>query len=73
MAKKAKKVEKVVSKSSGSPKVQNLREHIERLSDERRDCSIIWTVIKNDESYNQEKIIALIKAKEYKTLLGEIS
>jgi len=73
MAKKAKKVEKVVSKSSGSPKVQNLREYIERLSDERRDCSIIWTVIKNDESYNQEKIIALIKAKEYKTLLGEIS
>ena len=73
MAKKAKKVEKVVSKSSGSPKVKNLREHIERLSDERRDCSIIWTVIKNDKSYNQEKIIALIKAKEYKTLLGEIS
>ena len=73
MAKKAKKVEKVVSKSSGSPKVKNLREHIERLSDERRDCSIIWTVIQHDESYNREKIIALIKAKEYKTLLGEIS
>ena len=73
MAKKAKKVEKVVSKSSGSPKVQNLREYIERLSDERRDCSIIWTVIKNDKSYDRDGIINLIKAKGYETLLGEIS
>ena len=62
-----------VSSSTGSEKVRNLRNHLEELSGERRDCSTIWTVIKNDDSYNRDKIISLIKAKGYETLLGEIS
>jgi len=67
-------VEVKVSSSTGSkPKVRNLRNHLEELSGERRDCSTIWTVIKNDDSYNRDKIISLIKAKGYETLLGEIS
>ena len=62
-----------VSSSTGSEKVRNLRNHLEELSGERRDCSTIWTVIKNDDSYDRDKIISLIKAKGYETLLGEIS
>ena len=56
-----------------SPKV-SIREHIEKLSGERRDCAAIWTLIKNGEQYRtDEKIKELIKAKGYETLLGEIS
>ena len=58
------------------PKVPSvsIRDHIEKLSGERRDCFTIWTVIKNNEKYNtNEKIKELIRAKEYETLLGEIS
>jgi len=64
-----------VSSSTESPLLgyENLRDHLKSLSSERRDCSIIWTVIKDDTSYNREKIINLIKAKGYETLLGEIS
>ena len=62
-----------VSSSTGSEKVKNLRTHLETLSSERRDCSTIWTVIKDDSSYDRNKIVALIKAKGYETLLGEIS
>ena len=62
-----------VSSSTGSEKVRNLRTHLEKLSGERRDCSTVWTLIKNDNSYDRDKIVALIKAKGYETLLGEIS
>ena len=66
-----------VSSSTGSKPgrfpTENLRNHLEELSGERRDCSTIWTVIKNDDSYDRDKIVALIKAKGYETLLGEIS
>ena len=62
-----------VSSSTGSEKVRNLRVHIEKRSGERRDCATIWTVIKNDNNYDRDKIINLIKAKGYETLLGEIS
>ena len=73
--KAAKSVKKEVKSASSSTDRQgyNLRDHVANLADERRDCSVIWTVIKDDESYNREKIIALIKAKGYETLLGEIS
>jgi len=58
---------------SKAPKV-SIREHIEKLSGERRDCAAIWTLIKNGEQYRtDEKIKELIKAKGYETLLGEIS
>ena len=68
----AKKVEKVVSKSSGSPKVHNIREHIEKLASERRDCAAIWTLIKNTNQ-SRDEVLNLIKAKGYETLLGELS
>jgi hypothetical protein len=70
----AKKVEKVISKSSESPNPVNIRQHVEQLAGERRDCAVIWTVIKNNPKYSsREDIVNLIKAKNYETLLGEIS
>ena len=65
-----KKVEKVVSEVRKRP--LNLREHIEKLSGERRDCAAIWTLIKNTDQ-SQDEVLNLIKAKGYETLLGEIS
>ena len=70
----AKKVEKVISKSSGSPEVLSLRAHVEKLASERRDCAAIWTLIKDNPKYKSyDAVLNLIKAKEYETLLGEIS
>ena len=66
-------VVKVSSSAGSKPKVRNLRNHLEEHSAERRDCSNIWTVIQNDDSYDRDRIINLIKAKGYETLLGEIS
>jgi hypothetical protein len=56
-------------------KLQEIRAHIEKLSADRRDCASIWTLIKHDSSKykTDEEILALIKAKGYETLLGEIS
>ena len=86
MAKKAKKaakkaVKKVVEvlappapKPKASRSSTNIRAHIEKLSDERRDCSIIWRVIQHNPQYaSDEAVINLIKLKEYNTLLGEVS
>jgi hypothetical protein len=67
-----KKAEKVISKSTASPEVLNIREHIAKLAHERRDCATMWTLIKNKEM-NHEDVVKLIKAKGYETLLGEIS
>jgi len=59
---------------STKSKVSNIKEHIEKLSGERRDCFTIWTLIKNTEIYTtDEEIKKLIKLKEFDTLLGEIS
>ena len=57
-----------------APKAPNvsIRDHIEKLSGDRRDCSAIWTLIKNG-NYDRDEIINLVKAKGYETLLGEIS
>ena len=86
MAKKAKKaVKKAVKKvveilkpPASKPKVSrsstNMRAHIEKLSGERRDCATIWLLIKDGTKYTtDEKVLDLIKAKQYETLLGEIS
>jgi hypothetical protein len=56
-------------------KVSNIKDHIEKLSADRRDCASIWTLIKHDSSKykTDEEIINLITAKGYETLLGEIS
>ena len=52
----------------------SIRDHIEKLSGERRDCFTIWTLIKNSDIYTtDEKIKKLIKLKQFDTLLGEIS
>ena len=67
----------VVTPPAPKPKASrsstNIRAHIEKHSGVRRDCATIWTVIKNDNNYDRDKIINLIKAKGYETLLGEIS
>ena len=86
MAKKAKKaakkaVKKIVEvlappapKPEASRSSTNIRAHIEKLSGERRDCSTIWLLIKDGTKYTTDgEILDLIKAKQYDTLLGEIS
>jgi hypothetical protein len=74
--KQAVKVAKKAAKSvSTKSKVSNIKEHVEKHSGERRDCSAIWTLIKHDSSKykTDDEIINLIKSKGYETLLGEIS
>ena len=74
--KAAKKVKKEVKKASSSTKskVSNIRAHVEKLADERRDCAVIHNLLKDTEKYKtDEDIINLIKLKEYETLLGEVS
>ena len=72
-AKSAKKEVKSASSSTKS-KVSDIRAHVEKLADERRDCAVIHNLLKDTEKYKtDEDIINLIKLKEYETLLGEIS
>ena len=77
--KKAKKAAKSVKKevksaSSSKSNVGNVRAHIEKYSDERRECATIWRVINNNPKYTTDKeILDLIKLKNYSTLLGEVS
>ena len=74
--KAAKKLKKEVKKASSSTKskVSNIRAHVEKLADERRDCAVIHNLLKDTEKYKtDEDIINLIKLKEYETLLGEVS
>ena len=63
------------AKKAAKSKVSNIKEHIEKLSDDRRDCASIWTLIKHDSSIykTDDDIKNLIKSKGYETLLGEIS
>ena len=72
------KAVEVLSPPAPKPKASrsstNIRAHIEKLSGERRDCSTIWLLIKDGTKYTtDEEILDLIKAKQYDTLLGEIS
>ena len=78
--KAAKSVKKTVKKevkkasSSAKSKVSDIRAHVEKLADERRDCAVIHNLLKDTVKYKSDKdIIDLIKAKEYETLLGEVS
>ena len=73
LLKKAKKAVKSVKKEAKS-KVSDIRSHVEKLASERRDCAVIWTVIKDNPKYaSNDEILNLIKLKEYNTLLGEVS
>ena len=61
-------------KPKASHSSTNMRTHIEKLSGERRDCATIWLLIKDGTKYTtDEEVLDLIKAKQYETLLGEIS
>ena len=74
--KAAKKVKKEVKKASSSTKskVSDIRSHVEKLAEDRRDCATIHNLLKDTEKYKtDEDIINLIKLKEYETLLGEVS
>ena len=71
-----KSVKKEVKKASSSAKsnVGNVRAHIEKNAELRRDCAVIHNLLKDTEKYKtDEDIINLIKLKEYETLLGEVS
>ena len=76
----AHKIKQVVKAAKGAKKtakskVSNIKEHIEKLSGERRDCASVWTLIKHESSKykTDDEIKNLIKSKGYETLLGEIS
>ena len=72
---KAEKIEKKVEKVShlSSPHA-DLRDHVEKLASERRDCATIWMLIKDNPKYQSHAaVVELITAKGYETLLGEIS
>ena len=79
--KAAKSVKKTVKKevksasSSAKSKVSDIRAHVEKLADERRDCAVIARLLTSDpEKYKtDEDIINLMKLKRYDTLLGEVS
>ena len=61
-------------KPKASHSSTNMRTHIEKFSGERRDCATIWLLIKDGTKYTtDEEVLDLIKAKQYETLLGEIS
>ena len=54
--------------------MSDIRAHVEKLAEDRRDCATIHNLLKDTSKYkSDEDIINLIKAKEYETLLGEIS
>ena len=72
-AKSAKKEVKSASSSTKS-KVSDIRAHVEKLAEDRRDCATIHNLLKDASKYKNDKdIIELIKAKGYDTLLGEVS
>ena len=74
--KAAKSVKKEVKKASSSTKskVSDIRAHVEKLAEDRRDCATIHNLLKDASKYKNDKdIIELIKAKGYETLLGEVS
>ena len=78
--KAAKSVKKTVKKevkkasSSAKSKVSDIRAHIKKLAEERRDCAIIERILMDNDKYKtDEDIINLIKHKGYDTLLGEVS
>ena len=72
-AKSAKKEVKSASSSTKS-KVSDIRAHVEKLADERRDCAVIARLLLDTDKYKtDEDIKNLCKFKGYDTLLGEIS
>ena len=74
--KAAKSAKKEVKKASSSTKskVSDIRAHVEKLAEDRRDCATIHNLLKDASKYKNDKdIIELIKAKGYETLLGEVS
>ena len=74
--KAAKSAKKEVKKASSSTKskVSDIRAHVEKLAEDRRDCATIHNLLKDASKYKNDKdIIELIKAKGYDTLLGEVS
>ena len=73
-AKSAKKEVKKASSSSTKSKVSDIRAHVEKLADDRRDCAVIARLLVDTDKYKtDEDIKNLCKFKGYDTLLGEIS
>ena len=79
LLKKAKKVAKSVSKQASTLKSRTVAEvvkssaksHIESLSKKRRDCAVMWGMIK-DGNHSDDEIKEIVKSKGFDTLLGEL-
>ena len=77
--KKAKKVAKSVSKQASTLKSKpvakvaksSAKSHIESLAHSRRDCAVIWGMIK-DGNQSTDEIKAICKEKGFDDLLGEL-
>ena len=80
MAKKAKKVKKTVKNVEVltppvTPKAAassvDVRKHIEGVSGIRRDAATVWSVITDE--HTDDDIRVIVKSLKFDTLLGEIS
>ena len=73
MAKKAKKaVKKAVKSVKEVKKVSSsAHSHIESLSKQRRDCAVMWGMIK-DGNHSTDEIKQICKEKGFDALLGEL-
>jgi hypothetical protein len=81
MAKKAKKSAKKAVKNVEvltppvTPKVStssiDVRKHIEEVSSSRRDAATVWSVITDE--HTDDDIRVIVKSLKFDTLLGEIS
>ena len=67
---KTEKVEKKVVKAVSSAK-SSAKSHIKSLSKQRRDCAVMWGMIK-DGNHSTDEIKAICKEKGFDELLGEI-
>ena len=70
-AKKAVKSAKKEAKSAVKATSSSAKSHIESLAHSRRDCAVVWGMIK-DGNHSTDEIKAICKEKGFDDLLGEI-
>ena len=75
LLKKAKSAVKSTTKSvkkAESSASSSAKSHVESLSKKRRDCAVVWGMIK-DGNHSTAEIKAICQEKGFDVLLGEIS
>ena len=70
-AKKAAKSATSSAKKAVSSAEPSAKSHIESLAHSRRDCAVVWGMIK-DGNHSTDEIKAICKEKGFDTLLGEL-